>query len=117
MLRRASRFDLTTDKGDNLNTLVPTTAIRPDAMAKMYSRGTGELVSKKKICELTKSSKSRCWNRCKNLCLIDWIIPYIATRSTFVPYLKELLSDMTRILILNQTESVYKTNSNNYGKH
>ena len=40
MLRRASRFDLTIDKGDNSNTLVPTTAMRPDATAKRYSRGT-----------------------------------------------------------------------------
>jgi hypothetical protein len=40
MLRHASRFDLTIDKGDNSNTLVPTTAIRPDATAKRYSRGT-----------------------------------------------------------------------------
>ena len=27
-------------KGDNSNTLVPTTAMRPDATAKRYSRGT-----------------------------------------------------------------------------
>ena len=40
MLRCASRFDLTTDKGDNSNTLVPTIAMRPDATAKRYSRGT-----------------------------------------------------------------------------
>jgi len=44
MLRRASRFDLTTDKGGNSNTLVPTTAMRPDVMAKRYSRGTQESV-------------------------------------------------------------------------
>ena len=30
---------------------------------------------------MTKSSKSRCWNRCKNLCLIDCVSPYIATGS------------------------------------
>jgi len=42
-LRRASRFDLTIDKGDNLNTLVPTTAIRPDSTAKRYSCGTSEV--------------------------------------------------------------------------
>ena len=41
-LRRASRFDLTIDKGDNSNTLVPTTAMRLDATAKRYSRGTRE---------------------------------------------------------------------------
>ena len=40
MLRRVSRFDLAIDKGDNTNTLVPTTAIRPDATTKRYSRGT-----------------------------------------------------------------------------
>jgi len=39
-LRCASRFDLTTDKGDSSNTLVPTTAMRLDATAKRYSRGT-----------------------------------------------------------------------------
>ena len=39
-LRRASQFDLTTDKGDNSNTLVPTTAMRLDATTKSYSRGT-----------------------------------------------------------------------------
>jgi len=39
-LRHASRFDLTIGKGDNSNTLVPTTATRPDATAKRYSRGT-----------------------------------------------------------------------------
>ena len=39
-LRRASRFDLTIGKGDNSNTLVLTTAMRPDATAKRYSRGT-----------------------------------------------------------------------------
>ena len=39
-LRRASRFDLTTDKDDNSNTLVPTTAMRPDVTTKRYSRGT-----------------------------------------------------------------------------
>jgi len=39
-LRRASRFDLTIDKGDNSNTLVLTAAMRPDATAKRYSRGT-----------------------------------------------------------------------------
>jgi len=33
-------FDLTIGKGDNSNTLVPTTAMRPDATAKRYSRGT-----------------------------------------------------------------------------
>jgi hypothetical protein len=38
--RANSRFDLATDKGDNSNTLVLTTAIRPDALAKMYSCGT-----------------------------------------------------------------------------
>jgi hypothetical protein len=42
-LRRASRFDLTIDKGDNSNTLVPTTAMRLDVMAKRYSHGTREL--------------------------------------------------------------------------
>ena len=42
MLRRASRFDLTICKGDNSNTLVPTTAMRPDVTAKRYSRGTRE---------------------------------------------------------------------------
>jgi len=41
-LRHASRFDLTIGKGDNLNTLVPTTAICPDTPAKRYSRGTRE---------------------------------------------------------------------------
>jgi len=41
-LRRASRFDLTIGKGDNSNTFVPTTAMRPDATAKRYSRGTQE---------------------------------------------------------------------------
>jgi len=40
MLRRANRFDLTIDKGDNSNTLVPTTAMRPDVTTKRYSRGT-----------------------------------------------------------------------------
>jgi len=40
MLRRASRFDLTTSKGDNSNTLVSTTAIGPDATTKRYSRRT-----------------------------------------------------------------------------
>jgi len=35
-----SRFDLTIGKGDNLNTLVLTTAMRPDVTAKRYSRGT-----------------------------------------------------------------------------
>ena len=44
MLRRASWFDLAIDKGDNSNTLVPTTAMRPDVMAKRYSRRTQELV-------------------------------------------------------------------------
>jgi hypothetical protein len=44
MLRRASRFDLTIDKGDNLNTLVPTTVMRPDVTAKRYSRRTSEIV-------------------------------------------------------------------------
>jgi len=39
-LRRASRFDLTIGKGDNSNTLVPTTAMHLDATAKRYSRGT-----------------------------------------------------------------------------
>jgi len=42
-LRRASRFDLTIDKGDNSNTLVPTTMMRPDVTAKRYSRWTREL--------------------------------------------------------------------------
>ena len=41
--RRASRFDLTIDKDGNSNTLVPKTAMRPDVMAKRYSRGTREL--------------------------------------------------------------------------
>jgi len=40
MLRHASRFDLTTAKGDNSNTLVPTTAMHADVTAKRYSRGT-----------------------------------------------------------------------------
>jgi len=40
ILRHASRFDVTTDKGDNSNTLFSTTAMRPDATAKWYSRGT-----------------------------------------------------------------------------
>jgi len=44
MLRPASRFDLTTDKGDNSNTLVPTIAMRQDATAKRYSREIQELV-------------------------------------------------------------------------
>ena len=42
MLRRANQFDLAIDKGDNLNTLVLTTAMRPDATANRYSRGTQE---------------------------------------------------------------------------
>jgi hypothetical protein len=39
-LRRASQINLTTNKGDNSNTLVLTKAMRPDAMTKRYSRGT-----------------------------------------------------------------------------
>jgi hypothetical protein len=39
-LRRASRFDLTVDKGDNSNTLVPTIAMRLDVTAKRYSDRT-----------------------------------------------------------------------------
>jgi len=42
MLRRASRFDLTIGKGDNSNTLVPTTAMRPDATAKEVDAGAVE---------------------------------------------------------------------------
>ena len=68
MLRRASRFDLAIDKGDNSNTLVLTTVMRPDVTAKRYSRGSREIHrvllveslrthKQKKICELTKSSK------------------------------------------------------------
>jgi len=41
-LRRASRFNLTIGKGDNSNTLVLTTAMRPNVTAKRYSRGTRE---------------------------------------------------------------------------
>jgi len=41
-LRRASRFNLTIGKGDNSNTLVQTTAMRPDVTAKRCSRGTRE---------------------------------------------------------------------------
>jgi len=44
MLRRASRFDLTIDKGGNSKTLVPTTAMRSEDTAKRYSRGTRELI-------------------------------------------------------------------------
>ena len=43
------------------------------------------------------------------------IISYIATGSTFIPCPKELQPDTTRILIPNRTESIYKTNSSNYG--
>ena len=42
-IKACQRFDLTIDKGDNSNTLVPTTAMRPDATAKSYSCGTWEL--------------------------------------------------------------------------
>ena len=41
-LRHASWFDLAIDKGDNLNTLVPTTAMHLNATAKRYSHGTWE---------------------------------------------------------------------------
>jgi len=33
--------------------------------------------------------------------MIDWIVSYIATRSIFIPCLKELQPGMTRILIPN----------------
>jgi len=36
----------------------------------------------------------------KALYLIDWIVSYIATRSTFIPCLRELQSGTTRIIIL-----------------
>jgi hypothetical protein len=38
--KRASRFDLLIDKDEDTSTLVLTTAIRPEVMAKRYSRGT-----------------------------------------------------------------------------
>jgi len=69
MLRRASRFDLTIDKGDNSNTLVPTTAMRPDVTAKRYSHGTREFVE-----YLMKSSKVDAKIDVKTLCMIDWIV-------------------------------------------
>jgi len=35
---------------------------------------------------MTNSSKGRCWNMSKNLCLIDWsIVDYKALGSTFIP--------------------------------
>jgi len=83
--RRASQFDLTIDKDGNSNTLVPKTAMRPDVMAKRYSRGTRELaevdsknskelVVKGKYANWRSCRKSRCWNSCKNLCLIDCVL-------------------------------------------
>jgi len=83
--RRASRFDLTIDKGGNSNILVPTTAMRPDVTAKRYSRGTRELtevdsknskefVVKGKYANWWRCRKNRCWNRCTNLCLIDCVL-------------------------------------------
>jgi hypothetical protein len=38
--KRARRFDLLIDKDENSSTLVLTTAIRPEATVKRYSRGT-----------------------------------------------------------------------------
>jgi len=43
-LRQASRFDITTDKDDNSNTLVPTIVMRPHVTAKRYSRENWELI-------------------------------------------------------------------------
>ena len=74
----------TIDKGSNSNTLVPTTAMRPDVVAKRYSCGTWEfaevdsknskeLVVKGKYASWRSRRKSRCWNRCKNLCWIDCV--------------------------------------------
>jgi len=37
MSLRTANIDLTIDKGDNSNTLVPTTVMHPDATAKRYS--------------------------------------------------------------------------------
>jgi len=45
--------------------------------------------------------ESRCKNICKNLCLIDCFVSYIATRSIFIPYTKELQTCTTKILIPN----------------
>ena len=44
-------------------------------------------------------------------------IHYIATGSTFIPCSKVLQPDTIRTRIPNWTESIYKINSNNYGKH
>jgi len=45
---------------------------------------------------MTKSSKSRCWNMSKNLCLIDWLIFYYrALGSTFIPCSKS--NNQTRL--------------------
>jgi len=49
--------------------------------------------------------------------IIDWMSSYIATRPIFIFCPKELQLGTTRILIPNQTELVYKINSNNYGEH
>ena len=81
-LKRARRFDLTTDKGGNLNTLVPTTVMRPDVTAKRYLHGTRELVEvdSKNSKELVVKGKNmqddevveKVDAKCKHLCLIDW---------------------------------------------
>jgi hypothetical protein len=48
---------------------------------------------------------------------IDWLSPYIATRTIFILCPKVLQLDTTRILIPNQTELVHKINPNNYGMY
>jgi len=93
MLRRASRFDLTIDKGGNSNTLVPTTALRPDVTAKRCSRGTWEyaefdstnskeLVVKGKYNEVVKKVDARI---CVKTCV--WLIdryPITLTRGLYL---------------------------------
>ena len=112
MLRRASRFDLTIDKGGNSTTLVPTTAMRPDVTAKRWSRGTWEcaefdstnfeeLVVKRKYDEVVEKIDAGIWVK-TCVWLIDRLSHYIALGSTFIPCPKSY--NQTRLGLEFQTK-------------
>ena len=66
---------------------------------------------------MTKPSKVDAKIDVKTLCMIDWIVAYIATRPVFILCPKELQPDTTKILIPNQIELVHKINSSNHGNN
>ena len=68
------------------------------------------------MCELMKSSKSRCKSRCRT-CVWYWLIVLLTSQLSLYLYpdLKSY-NNTTRTLILNKTGFLKKANSNKYGK-